>query len=203
MTATTPRETDTKLAELWTAIYAARDRQDQVASSLKSMAGAKAVYRGRQRVLDMSTDVALTICQAIMDANAEESDYARFDLAGPALAGSWSLGQVRSSMAKWDELEATLVDLVAHARELEATYTGWSRFFLVTSSAGHIHSSTCCSTCRVTTRYGWLPQLSGKDEATAVGELGPTLCSVCFPSAPVEFTTGRKLTAAQAAKLAA
>jgi hypothetical protein len=59
-----------------------------------------------------------------------------------------------------------------------------------------------CHTCRPSTTYGWLPELSGKDEAEAVAQLGPNLCSVCFPSAPVEHVGG-KITKAQAAKKAA
>jgi hypothetical protein len=90
----------------------------------------------------------------------------------------------------------------AKLRELAALYTGWSRFFLVTSSSGHIHSSMHCSTCRDTTTYGWMPELSGKTEAEAVARLGPALCSVCFATAPVEHVGG-KISAAKAKELAA
>lgn len=69
-------------------------------------------------------------------------------------------------------------------------YTGWARFFLVANVDGHIHSSTHCSTCHWSTRFLWLPTLSGLTEADAVAEHGPRLCSVCFPSAPVEWTLG-------------
>ena len=47
---------------------------------------------------------------------------------------------------------------MAEEAKLQEAYTGWSRFFLVTSSTGHVHSSTSCSTCRPTTTYGWLPE---------------------------------------------
>jgi hypothetical protein len=86
--------------------------------------------------------------------------------------------------------------------KLDAQYTGWSRFFVVTSSNGHVHSSMQCHTCRPTTRFGWLPRLSGKSEAEAVAELGPNLCTVCFESAPVEHKGG-KITKAKAEKLTA
>lgn len=72
----------------------------------------------------------------------------------------------------------------------------WSRFYLVTSSSGHIHSSMCCSTCNKgqrRTTFALLPELSGKDEKAAVEKLGPALCSVCFPSAPVEFVENAKI----------
>lgn len=80
----------------------------------------------------------------------------------------------------------------------EEDYTGWSRYFLVVSSAGHVHSSTHCSTCKVTTAYAPVPSLSGSTEAEAVETLGETLCTVCFPSAPVKPS---KITAAAATKL--
>ncbi len=84
--------------------------------------------------------------------------------------------------------------LLAQLKELDDQYTGWQRFFLVTSSdGGHIHSSLHCSTCHPTTQFGWLPQLSGLTEADAVADQGPRLCSVCFPSAPVEWTQGIKI----------
>lgn len=75
--------------------------------------------------------------------------------------------------------------------EAEAQYDGWSRFFLVPE--GHIHSSMNCSTCnngQTMTRFGWLPELSGLNEEDAVKDQGAILCTVCFPSAPVEWTSG-------------
>jgi hypothetical protein len=84
--------------------------------------------------------------------------------------------------------------------EMEAEYTGWSRVFLVTSSAGHIHRSMHCATCFPSTGYGWLPELSGLTEAEAVEAHGPALCSVCFSSAPIE-DTGHKITASRAQEL--
>ncbi|MHD0294481.1 hypothetical protein [Rhodococcus qingshengii] len=64
----------------------------------------------------------------------------------------------------------------------------WSRFYLV--QGGHIHASRSCHTLHITTRLGWLPNLSGDTEEAAVTEHGPLLCTHCFPSAPVEWTIG-------------
>lgn len=194
------QDIDTRLAAVCNDIYRIEDRLMQNDSSALSQAGAEFYYRGRRRVTDMSIDEALDILAEIIEANEGDSDYARFELKGRAIGGSWSLGQVRSTVAKRAELEDERQALMQQRDELENEYTGWSRFFLVTSSPGHVHSSMHCSTCRPTTRFGWLPELSGSDEASAVDELGPTLCTVCFPSAPVEWTEGKKITAAQAAK---
>lgn len=66
----------------------------------------------------------------------------------------------------------------------------WSRFYLVTNTNGHIHSTTGCTTCYPTTEFAWLPGLSGLTEADAVADQGEILCSVCFPTAPSEWTDG-------------
>lgn len=68
---------------------------------------------------------------------------------------------------------------------------GWSRFFLVDANNGHIHRNMNCSTCNKRgkmTQFSWLPSVSGKTEEEAVKEYGSRLCTVCYPSAPVEWT---------------
>lgn len=88
---------------------------------------------------------------------------------------------------------AEIASISAEIEETEEPYRrlgGWSRFFLVNNTGGHIHSSMSCSTCRYDTSFSWLPELSGLTEAEAVDAYGPILCTVCFPSAPVEWTGG-------------
>lgn len=81
-----------------------------------------------------------------------------------------------------EEAEPLKEAAIAYDRE---NYKGWNRFFLVQ----HIHNTQHCSSFRPTTRVGWLPNVSGLTEAEAVAEHGATLCTICFPSAPVELTT--------------
>jgi len=195
----TARQIDTDLAALYTELYTATDKADRGAESLKGIAGAKYHYVRRQRVTDMTTAEALAIVEPILAAHADDE----YGYGMPFPSAGTSLGSGRYVMNAYREALAKIAELEPQIAALEARYTGWSRFFLVTSSAGHIHSSMHCHTCRPTTRYGWLPELSGKDADTAVAELGPTLCTVCYPDAPTEHTTGKKITAAKAAKLAA
>lgn len=82
--------------------------------------------------------------------------------------------------------------------EHERAYTGWQRYVLVTSSAGHVHRSMHCSTCTPTTTYAPVVALSGRTDSEAVAMLGEHLCSVCFPDAPVK---AKALTKAAAAKI--
>ena len=105
----------------------------------------------------------------------------------------YSGGTTDERIAKINEkligLEATAAAARLAAVELDAElYTGWSRFFRVE----HIHSSQNCSSFRPTTRIGWLPTVSGLTEAEAVAAHGAILCTICFPSAPVEHTSGKQ-----------
>lgn len=74
----------------------------------------------------------------------------------------------------------------------------WDRYWLVTSSDGHIHSRTNCSTCNkghYATGFALVPYLSGASAKDAVADLGSALCSVCFPDAPVEDREQVKISA--------
>ncbi len=81
-----------------------------------------------------------------------------------------------------DKLVGILDAQVPYAEEYSRRR--WSRFFLVTSSIGHVHSSMRCSTTYMSTEWAWLPELSGKSESEAVKQHGEKMCTVCFPSAP-------------------
>ena len=109
---------------------------------------------------------------------------------------AWNLRIKEQSLAQYADALAARDNAVLRVRMLGERYTGWSRFFLVNNVGGHIHSSMSCSTCRPTTEFSWLPTLSGLTEAEAVAEHGAILCTVCFPSAPVEWTNGHEVAAA-------
>ncbi len=88
-----------------------------------------------------------------------------------------------------DRVCAALDDAQKTYATKSADYGGWSRFYLVPD--GHIHSSLSCPTCNkngAITVFQWLTDLSGLAESDAVAEHGAILCTVCFPSAPVEYT---------------
>ena len=99
-------------------------------------------------------------------------------------------------VAEYDERLAERQVALDALRAHDAQYTGWERYFLVVSSAGLIHSTTRCSTCNKghkDTLFALLPTLSGQAFTDAVEVLGPSLCSVCFPEAPVAVVDGPKL----------
>lgn len=83
---------------------------------------------------------------------------------------------------KADELEAKMAPLHAEFDRRG----GWTRAFLVTNTGGHVHRSMDCPTCFTSTRYAWMTEFSGMDEAEIVDAAGERACTVCYPSAPVE-----------------
>lgn len=98
------------------------------------------------------------------------------------------------ALAALAEVEAELRDNLAEANAIEAEYARrpWTRF--VSVAGGHVHSGIWCAggTIRPDTVRNWAPQLSGLAVAEAVAQLGPLLCTHCFPSAPVEWKAGAK-----------
>jgi hypothetical protein len=95
--------------------------------------------------------------------------------------------KVQAGTARIEAIRAEAEPLKEAAIALnKELYQGWTRFFLVE----HVHSSMNCSSFRPTTKVLWLPGLSGQTEAEAVAEHGAILCTICFPSAPVEWTRG-------------
>lgn len=97
----------------------------------------------------------------------------------------------RKVVALMDDLKV-YKDLVSSYND-EYNRRPWSRYWLVTSSKGHIHASTGCSTCnkgREATSFALVPMLSGERTASAVEVFGSALCSVCYPEAPTDEVGG-------------
>lgn len=86
-----------------------------------------------------------------------------------------------------DQTEA-LTELGDQLADLHAAYRArrWDRYYLV--PGGHVHSSDRCSTCNrnwVATQFAWLPADSGRTGEEMIAEYGWSMCTVCFPAAPL------------------
>jgi len=117
--------------------------------------------------------------------------------AGQVEARSSYYDGVVGRIANWRNVKDAHVKSNEALREVEREYEGWSRFYLV--PGGHVHSSRSCSSCNKgdsRTQFAWLPMLSGLTEEDAVASQGAILCTVCFPSAPVEWTNAHDIAAA-------
>ena len=173
-------EIDTKLADLYEEEVKLLNRLASLRTDLARAAGVKAEYVGRQRVFRGSTESFVEAVKAKV-ADAETA--------------SWDKRNYEATLADYDETTAKLVANREATKPLDAIFERerWSRFFLVLNNNGHIHSSMQCSTCNrlgEATRFAWLPELSGLTEKDAVDAHGAILCTVCFPTAPVEWTHG-------------
>lgn len=172
---------DTELARLWGEEQAVRLTLDRDALYLQHAVG--------DEVPNASWGFKYNDRRRFRTTDAEAESRAREQHAAGTLRLSVR-SAVESVLKTIDVRRAKLAALRAEQEPLQAEYRAdpWPRFFFVVSSAhGHIHSSMSCSTCRPTTGFAWQPQLSGLTEADAVAALGPKLCSVCYPSAPVEW----------------
>lgn len=175
----TPREVDEKLTEWYIAEMRARSVLADAIVSTHYALNEKKIYISRNRFYWPTTDAeALAAVKEKAKTFVDNGGYAAY--------------KPTEVLAKLEKAEAEKARILAAQEVLEAEYRRrpWSRFFLVTSSNGHIHKNMRCSTCFETTEYAWLPHLAGKTEAEAVADQGTRLCSVCFPTAPVEWTVG-------------
>lgn len=184
-----PVEFDTKYAERQGAYERAKAR---AASSLNELH----IYVGDDGV---SERVGRRIVRSWKLSNGEALNRARSGAFTPA----YNAAPGARALASYDEHRTAAREAAEELDAMDAAFRargGWSRFWLV--RGGHIHSSMQCSTCNKNgqaTEFGWLPALSGRAEADAVAEHGALLCTVCFPSAPVEWTNGREVAAAERA----
>jgi len=177
-------EVDTRIAAAYEVYLTANQRSIQAFGSLCSLlipAAKRASYYGKF---------------AFYDGDDHRIVYANIEMLRERFeSGEWGTGYYRTEAPKYFERYEVAFDALQVARDalalVEKEYDGWSRFFLVLNVGGHVHSSMNCSTCnngKQDTRFAWLPELSGLNEADAVADQGAILCTTCYPSAPVEFT---------------
>lgn len=207
-TSVDPKEHDTKIAAKYHELDKARQQVAYAEDTLRRLAGQEHHYFSNRASSQAWATFSWEQTPAGRDykhfehATLEQAMKVLGDLGNDHRNISKSSKTVGEALASYVDRVEVVQDIREEIDTLEMAYTGWSRFFLVTSSQGHIHSSMRCHTCRPTTTFGWLPELSGLTEDAAVEAHGPALCTECFKSAPVEWT-GQKITKAAANKAAA
>jgi len=108
-------------------------------------------------------------------------------LAAARRSANRSEHNARAEAGRISDLESRVAALSYEASPYNAEYARrgfWNRYFLVTNANGHVHRGTDCTTCFVTTEYGWLVDLADCNEDAMIEEWGERACTVCFPSAP-------------------
>lgn len=178
----TPVEIDTRLVELTTARYAILADRQHTVESLHRAIGDRQVYFGRSRSWERT--------------DAEVIEAAAAKVAGAKDLSTTHVLTLSTNMANLIA-EVTLADyralpLTREIERLDAEYRRrpWVRFYQLNSTNGaHIHDNPGCQGLHRSNRsdLGLRPELSGTDTETAVATLGKTLCSKCYPDAPVEW----------------
>ena len=167
-------EFDTALAALYGNLALINGSRERLIAKAHRLAGDKRdSWRGNAW--------GLSHAEAIETVNDMAAGANRMDLSVGAQPGELlaDLAAVDAdAQAKRDEIKA-MDDIYRQAP--------WSRFILCLSNGGHIHNEMGCSTLRYDTAVEWHPELSGLTVDAAVAKLGPILCCVCFPAAPVEL----------------
>lgn len=174
----TPLEIDTRAAVLDARLYTLHALHAKHLRDIHLSVGSRVTRHGGRKGWSMTDEDAVTAAQI----QAARTDLKPWESAPTtALAG---LAEVEAEMVT-NRDESTLIDAEYDRRP-------WSRFVGV--AGGHVHSGMWCTggTIRPTTLRTWNPTLSGLSVADAVEKLGHHLCTLCFPSAPVEWTQGTR-----------
>uniref|UniRef100_A0A5Q5BT35 Uncharacterized protein n=2 Tax=unclassified Mycobacterium TaxID=2642494 RepID=A0A5Q5BT35_MYCSS len=177
---------DAELAAATNVLRAAMDREDSANNDIHRAAGDKTgYYHGRRHATwGLNLDEAIATARQVAAGHLETlGERAACNLRNAPQRAAAAL-QARDSAV------TDIATARAAIEELEQVWRDngrWSRFFMV--PGGHIHRSTACHSLHISTQISWLPELSGESEAEAVNTYGTVLCTHCFPSAPVEWTT--------------
>lgn len=177
-TTKTPVEFDTGLALLYGSLAVVNGSRERLTAKAHRLAGDKRDTWNRNRWGLSRAEVITKVTG--MAAGADRMDPSVGAQPSRLLADLAALDA--DAQAKRDQIKA-----------MDAIYrqAPWSRFILCLSHGGHIHNEIGCQTLRFDTPVEWHPELSGLTVVQAVAKLGPTLCSVCFPDAPVKWRRKR------------
>lgn len=174
-----PQAFDAKLALAYEAWEKATAERERIRNEFHAAAGDRREWVGRRHLWRRTlAEVEQTVRQMATDSVPLPASMGFRQTAGDLLVKRTE-----------NDAELTIFALAVH--EMEAIYARpenrWQRFFPCQSRDGHIHDSLRgCPTVRFDTPMAWRPDLSGLTVDAAVADLGPALCSVCFPAAPVE-----------------
>lgn len=172
-----PAEHDAKIDDYMNQLARLDSSIGTLYDHVHDLAGDQRTYRGRRRVWLRSNAKVESILQQLQadgDGYVPSAGATLSDLLGKLAQLNYQRVSLRTVI---DELEKTWED----AR--------WTRYIEALSSDGHIHRWHGCKTLnrgQHPTPLNWRTDLSGKSAEQAIADLGPRLCSVCFPDAPVE-----------------
>jgi hypothetical protein len=154
------------------AIVTIRKALGQVASEHREGRG-----RDRRTVVTWpTTDVEAEDAARALDPATPSQEHMAGFYGRPATVGE--------AVAALDTLRATHREMAAQLDEGRAEFQrrgGWTRYYRVSASNGHVHTSTACRNTYATTLWQWPTNLSGADGDQVVEFAGSLTCLTCFP----------------------
>lgn len=162
--------------------WAPVDVDEFIAANVEEQGRATRPLRWLESTLTQQSQ-ALAQAEARADAEGAERYEGQLDYLRSQVAGTED--KIAEAEAALDAIRALRLP---HEQEYRARGQ-WTRAFLATSAGGHVHSSMNCSTCNnglAPTKFAWLTEFSGMDEADIIDAAGSDCCTVCYPDAPVE-----------------
>lgn len=106
-----------------------------------------------------------------------------------------SARECAAAETKIRELIAQENELATQERELHGEYNargGWTRYYLVRNTGGHVHVSMDCITCYADTDFGWMTQFSGTDHDEMGTLSAMAACAICFPGLSPEIMAAKR-----------
>lgn len=171
LTTATPVEIDTVLYDLHVKRVQAQTQAERYWSSIERLAHS---YLGKNYRETVTAQEVRDVLVEVVEEGAK---------------GYYINDKIRDTFARYEDAisqaDQYLLDMQPYDEEYERRGR-WNRAYLVINANGHVHRSMGCSTCFDSTRYHWVVEFSGKDEAEIVEAAGERACTVCYPSAPVE-----------------
>jgi hypothetical protein len=190
ITTAAPAEIDFRIQELDIEGARLRSRIDTAKNSLRLAIGQKretipSRIQPGSGGWPTSFEVALQTARALPAGTPNADGYLR------TFPGQGTVGVL---LGTYDDLITESAKLGEAQARLQAEYIrrgGWSRVYLVTNSNGHVHNTTGCRNCYVTTSYFWVTELSGASDEQVVAQAGARTCLSCFDSVREDIIAGR------------
>lgn len=125
-----------------------------------------------------------------LDPATDSRDYRRHYAGYPQTIGD--------ALAAIDAARAVYAAQLTLFTEMTAEFTrrgGWTRYYRVANTGGHVHNTTACRNTYDTTEWTWPTQLSGATDAEVVEAAGRFTCLTCFPNVREEILADRPIVA--------
>lgn len=196
LTTATPAQVDEAIRTLQLDAAAVDAAMDRAVDAIRKALGHEPTRDYDRRSRRTEVEWPTSAADAVAAARALPADTAS---AVPMAGHYGNPATVGEAVAALDAQIATFAEITGRVADLDVEFDrrgGWSRYYRVNNSNGHVHKSTACRETYVTTAWNWPTQLSGADSAGVVAAAGELTCLTCFPEVRDSILAQRPIDAA-------